>query len=109
MWTFYYGKDILPCEYPNHDFRGVFVVYADGMNYALFRPASQSSTHRDFVAGKAVDGDVNNFSSISHTLDGDYHPWWKVELAHPIPVTHVEITNTQRLGKKNIEHTFFIL
>ena len=41
------------------------------MNYALFRPASQSSTHKDFVASKAVDGNADNSSSISHTLDGD--------------------------------------
>ena len=86
----------------------MFVLYADGVNYALFRPASQSSTHKDFVAGKAVDGNASNISSISHTLDGDHHPWWKVEVAHPIQVKHVEITNTQALGKKNVEEISFL-
>ena len=73
---------------------------ADGTNYALSRPASQSSTHHGLVAGKAVDGISDDESSISHTLDGDYHPWWKVELAYPIWVTHVEITNRLDWGKK---------
>ena len=77
-----------------------FFLYAEHMNYALFRPANQSSTLSNGVAGKAVDGISDDESSISHTLDGDYHPWWKVELAYPIWVTHVEITNRLNWGKK---------
>ena len=56
-----------------------FFLYEDDMNYALSRPASQSSTHKNFVAGKAVDGISYDESSLSHTLAGGYHPWWKVE------------------------------
>ena len=60
-------------------------------NFALFRPASQSSTHGSHVAGKAVDG---NEASMTHTVDvGDLSPWWKVQLAYPVWVSHVEITN----------------
>ena len=76
---------------------------AGDTNYALLRPANQSTTHKDYVAGKAVDGISDDESSMSHTLDGDYHPWWKVELAYPIWVTHVEITNKLSHGKKYLE------
>ena len=82
----------------------MFVWYADGLNYALSRPASQSSTHGDYVADKAVDGNVNDPSSLSHTALADYSPWWKVELAYPMRITHVEITNTLRNGKQIVEY-----
>ena len=75
-------------------------LHADDKNYALSRPASQSSTLSNYVAGKAVDGISDDESSISHTLDHDYHTWWKVELAYPIWVTHVEITNRLSWGRK---------
>ena len=81
-----------------------FFLYEDGMNYALSRPASQSSTHKNFVAGKAVDGISDDESSISHTLAGGDHPWWKVGLTHPTWVTHVEITNRLSSGKKMSKH-----
>ena len=40
--------------------------FPDGTNFALFRPAWQSTTSGGNVAGKAVDG---NEKSITHTLD----------------------------------------
>ena len=81
-----------------------FILHVDGINFALYRPATQSSTLRDFVASKAVDGITNDGSSISHTaVSGDYHPWWKVELAYPVWVTHVEIINRLAFGKQNAE------
>ena len=76
---------------------------AGDTNYALLCHANQSTTLKDYVAGKAVDGIPDDESSMSHTLDGDYHPWWKVELAYPIWVTHVEITNRLSHGKKYLE------
>ena len=66
-------------------------VPVDGNNFALFRPASQSSTHKD--ASIAVDGIDDNDQAHSHTFPGDSKPWWKVGLAYPIWVSHVEITN----------------
>ena len=67
-------------------------------NFALLRPATQSSTWRDMVASKAVDGNAVDDISCTATDDGDYSPWWKVQLAYPIWVTHVEITNRKREG-----------
>ena len=64
-------------------------------NFALLRPAYQSSTFvmggLTWVASRAVDG--NNVLTSSSTDDGDVRPWWKVQLAFPVWVTHVEITN----------------
>ena len=67
-------------------------------NYALFRPAFQSSTWEGSVAPKAVDGNAMDDTSCAITYDADYNPWWKVLLAYPIWVTHVEITNRQVAG-----------
>ena len=65
-----------------------------GTNFALFRPAIQSSTFWDswenWEASKAVDGDI---TSASMTNDGDAQPWWKVQLDYPVWVTRVEIIN----------------
>ena len=67
-------------------------------NLALFRPTSQSSTWSNLVSSFAVDGDDISDLSSSATNDGDYHPWWKVELAYTAWVTHVEITNRVSAG-----------
>ena len=70
-----------------------------GINYALFRPAFQSSTMANqMAANKAVDGIADNDASFMHTGFDDYAPWWKVQLAYPIWVTHVEIINRITLG-----------
>ena len=73
-------------------------MFSGEMNFALFRPATQSSTHLQMVATKAVDGDDLNDSSCTATETGDYNPWWKVQLAYPVWVTHVEITNREPAG-----------
>ena len=73
----------------------------DSMNYALLRPAYQSSIRSGgHEAGKAVDG---NATTISHTLNGDLRPWWKVKLANPIWFNNVEINNREHKGKYNIK------
>ena len=63
------------------------------INFALSRPATQSSTFlgagSNWEASRAVDGDTTTSSA---TDDGDFKPWWKVQLVYPIWVTHVEIT-----------------
>ena len=79
---------------------------ADVRNFALFRPAYQSSIYHGGVADKAVDGDA---ATYSHTIDGELNPWWKVKLAYPVRVTHIEISNRQGFGKyKNETQLFFL-
>ena len=78
----------------------LFIIYTVGYNYALFRPATQSSTYMDNVAGKAVDGIATTDKSISYTEEHDLRPWWKVQLAYPILVTHVGIRNRHNFGKE---------
>ena len=73
-------------------------VFSSGENFALLRPATQSSMWEDYVASKAVDGNAVDDSSCAITNTGDYKPWWKVQLAYPISVTHVELTNRQPSG-----------
>ena len=77
-----------------------FDHFTDGKNYALFRPASQSSTLGSMEASFAVDDIDQGDISYSHTDGNDYHPWWKVQLDYPICVTHVEITNRLHVGKQ---------
>ena len=61
------------------------------MNYALQRPATQSSTFApDFVANNSVDGVINGNPSV--TAPNDQDPWWKVQLANRIWVSQVELT-----------------
>ena len=67
-------------------------------NFALSRPATQSSTWGDWEAGRAVDGDLVN--TASSTAQGDFQPWWKVHLAYPVLVTRVEITNFEYLNSE---------
>ena len=73
------------------------VILIGSRNFALFRLASQSSTFEwsgnIWVASRAVDGDTVDGNSISSTDYGDPQPWWKVQLAYPVWVSHVEITN----------------
>ena len=81
--------------------------FAAEENFALLRPANQSSTYGDMVASKAVDGNSVDDSSSTATGDNDYYPWWKVELDYPIWITHVGITNRRRAGLD--EHSLSIV
>ena len=77
------------------------MVLVGEVNFALDRPAFQSSTYgrgSAYVASKAVDGNARGFSSCSITGAGDYSPWWKVQLLHPVWVTHVEITSRRKIN-----------
>ena len=71
-------------------------MYTDAFNYALFRPANQSTTYMDNMAGNAVDG---TDATLSRTESYDFWPWWKVQLSNPILVTHVGISNAHGWGK----------
>ena len=72
------------------------------MNFALFRPAYQSSTLAGYEAIIAVDG-IAEGDACSHTDTNQYPSWWKVWMAYPIWVNHVEITNRQFSGEYMVE------
>ena len=81
----------------NIDFPIALLSSTGDKNYALLRPASQSSTFGLYYASKAVDG--NNIDDDSYAATSvENHPWWKVQLDTPIWVTSVEITNRQPFG-----------
>ena len=53
-----------------------------GVNLALNKPASQSSTAYGSSASRAVDGNTDGSwfaSSVTHT-NSEYRPWWEVDL-----------------------------
>ena len=72
------------------------------LNFASFRSATQSSTWDggQFPAQLAIDGNLDDWSCAISEL-GDFNPWWKVELAYPIWVTHLELTNRRVFGRLN--------
>jgi len=59
------------------------------VNYALQRPAFQSSTRSNAVASLAVDGDLNTMSCTEESTD----PWLSVDLGVPLDVGRVCIVN----------------
>ena len=70
---------------------------------SLFHTATQSSTYYIDAASNAVDDDVKTRSITAY---GDFHPWWAVQLAYPVWVTHVEIVNMVYKGKKILSEIF---
>ena len=69
------------------------IYFAGGKNWALFRPATQSTTLNDYpgnAASQAVDGDTWSGSTTHYS---DNNPWGKVQLAFTIWVTNVEIVS----------------
>ena len=89
---------IMWCNWTKQSTASIFrklqrIAFTGDVNFALNRPANQSTTRLDNVAGYAVDGITDNDDLCTHTATGDIHPWWKVQLAFPINVTHVEIMN----------------
>ena len=89
------SMDLKPMTNKQHYINVVILV---GENFALLRPASLSSGYSGLEASKAVDG---NKATFSHTHANDLRPWWKVHLAYPIWVQHVEIVNTDDNGKQS--------
>ena len=68
------------------------------INLALNKPASQSSTKGNGVAGLAVDGNLvgtTNWGAsadLQHT-DKDGEPWWQVDLGNVYQIKEIKITN----------------
>ncbi|EJK48510.1 hypothetical protein THAOC_32683, partial [Thalassiosira oceanica] len=61
----------------------------NGVNVALGKPVTQSSTYGNFVASNVVDGDPN---TISHTKL-QHGAWLEVDLQSEVDLTEVVITN----------------
>ena len=59
--------------------REVQVLDTSGVNRALNKPATQSSTHGSDPASKAVNGNLNDFSHTNYDA-GMYHEWTKSNL-----------------------------
>jgi hypothetical protein len=72
---------------PIHVFE-IEVYSTEGINVALGKPATQSSTLSSFVASNAVDGNTNSFM---HTNDSS--PMWSIDLGSLISVKSVRIAN----------------
>ena len=75
-----------------------------GENFALRKPAIQSSTFHNGIASRAVDGNNNNkyyLNSCTHTNYLKSTPWWRVDLQQRIAVKHVKIANRgENLGQR---------
>lgn len=81
------------------------------MNYALRKPAEQSSLLGVYVASKAVDGNRNpNMLDLSctHTLNNENPVWWKVDLGKNIMVYAVTMTNRGFAGHRLNDFEIFI-
>ena len=84
----------------------------EGVNIALGRPATQSSTYLQYTiicnASLAVDG--SNASSVSNGDCADTYwstqPWWAVDLGEPTKVRVMTITNRGDCCRKFIYHKF---
>lgn len=72
---------------PIHVFE-IEVYSTEGINVALGKPATQSSSLNSFIASNAVDG---NTQSFMHTNDSS--PMWGVDLGSLISVKSVRIAN----------------
>jgi YD repeat-containing protein len=73
----------------------VWDVLRSATNWAVGRPASQSSTLSTGVAARAVDGNTDgnwNNGSVAHT-NNDAQAWWQVDLQAIRSIDHVDIWN----------------
>ena len=72
----------------------MFVSFIDiGVNLALGKPTTQSSTGYGGLSSKAVDGNSNGQwggGSCSHTYE-DSPAWWEVDLGFEGPIKKVRV------------------
>ena len=63
-----------------------------GTNYALNKPANQSSTHSENFASLAVDGNRTTFSHTEHPNDtGDEVGEWYVDMEDDVVVAEIVV------------------
>jgi len=70
-------------------------------NLALFQPTSQSSVCHDGYPERAVDGNNNpdfRNKSCTHTCRNSNQHWWQIDLILFYCITHVKLTNRNRIG-----------
>ncbi|MBD0836064.1 galactose-binding domain-containing protein [Aestuariibaculum suncheonense] len=70
-------------------------VFSGGVNVALNKVATQSSTNGSSEASRAVDGNTNgdiNNASVTHTQSSS-QPWWEVDLGANYDVESVMVYN----------------
>ncbi len=74
------------------------------INVALGKPASQSTTLGGFVAGNAVDGNLNNFT---HTVGNanDANPWWQVNLGGSYLIQGITVENRRDVAQLRLQDT----
>jgi hypothetical protein len=65
-------------------------VISKGSNVAIGKDATQSSTFKDKVASKAVDGKMNSFS---HTGSDNCGGWWQIDLGDSFTIESIKILN----------------
>ena len=68
-------------------------------NFALNKPASQSSTYSTQVALLAVDGRYDTASCTDYSM----HPWFGVNLGTAHYVDHVVVTNDYNTMRKYLQ------
>ena len=77
----------------------IFNLYI-GENFAVKKPAQQSTTTSEGIASRAVDGKKSRIYhdwSCTRTAE-QTTPWWRVDLQQRITVTQVKIANREKLG-----------
>ncbi len=83
-------------------------VISGGMNMARDGKATQSSTHGDAVAARAIDGNKDsdfNKKGQTHTVNvGSTNPWWELDLGQAVEVEKIQIWN--RRGFEGRIHGF---
>lgn len=65
-------------------------IYSSGLNVAIGKNATQSSTLKLMTASNAVDGSNTTFS---HTTSESTFSWWEVDLGEAFPIESVTIWN----------------
>ncbi|XP_052695228.1 fucolectin-like [Crassostrea angulata] len=78
-------------------------------NLAIDKPATQSTTYRDYNATNAVDGNRGTNVGVdkcAYTDHGDSNPWWRVDLQAVYNITSVRILNRgiDQYGGRYVSH-----
>ena len=74
-------------------------IFSNGKNIATNGTATQSSTHGNAVASRAIDGNKDsdyNKGGQTHTKnEGSTNAWWELDLQSTLPVDKIAIWNRQ--------------
>jgi putative membrane-bound dehydrogenase-like protein len=88
-------------------------VFSGGKNVAREGKATQSSTHGEAVASRAIDGNKDpdfNKKGQTHTNNsGTKDPWWEVDLGQPFTIEKIQIGNRLRFESRLAGFTLKLL